>query len=449
MERRKTEEEKRLVEEAEELRGEQKEHAERQRLAQEAANARSIQIEKGLPTKTAKKARKKMARKMKQEKAGEEDRRRLAEEAEERRIAAEVLQAEETAKLNDQRIKLEEETEIVAKRVRQAEMVADERSRIQQTITEEPHPAGEISKDELARAKEKLEWTPGQFRFAVSGASGSGKSSLVNNFLDLPDNHDDGAATDVVEATFTIRRYLDPGDQPPRKWTVWYDLPGAGTQTFDDVDYFKNQCMYLFDLVLVVFDNRFTKIDLEIIRDCALEKIPSFIIRSKADVHIKNHMKSNGYESDDDPEDTKILRQKSREHVIAKTRANVESELTKAGLPPQRVYIVSCSKQFRAEYSAFISGSVLPASGKGRARFVDEMELIHDLMLAAQTRRCDIPPQVSDILFTPTVRSVLITPFSRWPPRLARQRQPRLQLSVHSEVDKWMRWACRSRVCAN
>lgn len=190
----------------------------------------------------------------------------------------------------------------------------------------------------------------------------------------------------------TIRRYLDPGDQPPRKWIVWYDLPGAGTQTFDDVDYFKNQCMYLFDLVLIVFDNRFTRIDLEIIRHCALEKIPSFIIRTKADVHIKNHMKSNGYDSDADPEDTKIPRQKSRGQVIAKTRANVESELKKAGLPPQRVSIVSCSKELRAEYSALISGSVLPASGNGRARFVDEMELIHDLMLAAQARRCDIQP---------------------------------------------------------
>lgn len=93
----------------------------------------------------------------------EEDRRKLVEVAEQRRIAAEALEAEETAKLQDQRIKLEEETKIVAERVRQAEVVAEERSGIQQTITEEPHPAGGISKDELARAKEKLEWTPGQF----------------------------------------------------------------------------------------------------------------------------------------------------------------------------------------------------------------------------------------------------------------------------------------------
>lgn len=391
---------------------EQKQQTERQQLAQEAENRRLIQTEKKLSPKATMKSNKKIALKRKREMlavdAREENRRKLVKEAEARRIAAEALEVEEAEKLKNQKIVLAEEMRIVAERLRQAEMVADERSGIQQNITEEPHPAEGISKDELARAKAKLQWSPGQFRFALSGGSGSGKSSLINIFLDLPDNDKNGASTDVVETTLTVGRYPDPGDQPPRKWTVWYDLPGWGTQTIDDVDYFKRQSMYLFDLVLVMLDNRITKTDLGIIRDCGLQKIPSFIIRSKADMHIKNHMKSNGYESDDDdPEDTKILRQKSREHFIAKTRANVASELKKAGLPPQRVYIVSCSPAFRREYSEFISGSVMSANGRGRSRFVDEMELIHDLMLAAAARRCDIEPQVFDILFILSVLFVL------------------------------------------
>lgn len=105
-------------------------------------------------------------------------------------------------------------------------------------------------------------------------------------------------------------------------------------------------------------------------------------------------MKSRGYESDDDPVEAEVLRHKCREHFITKTRENVEIELAKANLPPQRVYIVSCSKQFRKEYSAFISGSEV-SNGKGRGRFVDEIELIHDLMVAA-SRRCDFQRMVCD-----------------------------------------------------
>lgn len=248
---------------------------------------------------------------------------------------------------------------------------------------------------EYLLAKEKIGFCPGQFRFAVSGASGTGKSSLINNFLDLNDNHKDAARIGINETTSTIGRYPDPGDQPPRKWTVWYDIPGSGTFTFRDENYFNQQCLYMFDLVLVVYNTRFLNIHSSIIRDCNKFKVPSFIVRTSTDTMIKNCMYSNGYDIDDDndPETTKELNRKSREQVIAETQLDVEMELEKAGLPWQRVYMVSRSKEFRRAYAASIDSTQQPTVDD-RGTFVDERELIHDLLAAATKRRCDIEPKV-------------------------------------------------------
>lgn len=254
------------------------------------------------------------------------------------------------------------------------------------------------SLEELQSSMEKIQYSVEYFAFAVTGASGTGKSSLINIFLNLPDTHKDAARTGLVETTSTLGRYPDPSDQSPYKWNVWYDVPGAGTTDIPWPHYFIEESLFIFDLILVVFDNRFTQIDVDILRNCQLLGIPSFIIRSKADSHIKNHMKSKGYESEDDMEDVENLRRGSRDHFITTTRQNVKRELEKAGLPPQKVYIVSCSKQFRREYSAFTSGLVLSTGEASRGRFVDEMELIHDLMLTAATRRCEITPKVLCIL---------------------------------------------------
>lgn len=251
-----------------------------------------------------------------------------------------------------------------------------------------------VSAEEFQLAREKIQFCPKQFRFAVSGAGGTGKSSLINNFLNL--GHEDGAPTGITEITFTIGRYSDPGDQPPRKWTVWYDIPGAGSFSIKTLEYFKQQCLFIFDLVLVVFDSRFEQINLSIIRDCRRFKIPSFIIRSKTYTQISHCMRSNGYDSDDDndPEATKELRRISREHAVAETPKNVKEELQKAGFLLQRVYLVLISDIFRRAYAAFISDEKVPIEVDNTGKFVDERELIHDLMIAALARRCDIIPEV-------------------------------------------------------
>ncbi|KAI6156027.1 interferon-inducible GTPase-domain-containing protein [Pisolithus thermaeus] len=193
--------------------------------------------------------------------------------------------------------------------------------------------------DELAAAKIRVQYEQGRFHFAVAGVAGSGKSSFVNAIRGLDARHQDAAETGVVETTVTIGRYPDPNPDLP---FVWYDIPGAGTLQQPDWLYFNAQGLFVFDCVVVLFDNRFTEMDIAILMNCRRFQIPTYIVRSKADAHILNIMQEDGYDRDrDDAAVRESLFPSARGQFIAETRATVRKNLKEAGLPNQRVYIVS------------------------------------------------------------------------------------------------------------
>lgn len=328
-----------------------------------------------------------------------EMRRRLEEAAP---VAAEVsgpsvarlraIEAENRHRLREQKERIGRERETLERRAAEAREQEARESQQQTTdLASRIQPIVWPSEQEYRNARAKIQYSPTHFSFAVAGIAGSGKSSLINIFLDLPDTDPHAAPTGVVETTAEIRRYPDPGHEPPRKWTVWYDIPGAGTLNIPGWQYFNQQCLYVFDLIIVLVGDRMTQVDLEIIKNCQLFQIPTFIVRSKADQYIRNTLRSNGFESEYNiPADR---RAHFRNDYIIKTRASIASQLVQAGLPQQRVYIVSCSRAFRAEYAAFTDGSRQPRwSNDGERDFVDEKALINDLMQAASERRCTVNP---------------------------------------------------------
>ncbi|KAG1830348.1 hypothetical protein EV424DRAFT_1376235 [Suillus variegatus] len=83
--------------------------------------------------------------------------------------------------------------------------------------------------------------------------------------------------------------------------------------------------------------------DIAILANCRHFKIPTYVVRSKADQHIRNIMNDMGYYSgDDESEDRKkTLYQAAQEQFIQQTRQSVKDNLESANMPDQRVYIVS------------------------------------------------------------------------------------------------------------
>ncbi|KAG2094222.1 interferon-inducible GTPase-domain-containing protein [Suillus discolor] len=247
------------------------------------------------------------------------------------------------------------------------------------------------SEEEIQLAKHGVQYQEGLFHFAATGVSGAGKSSLINAFRGLR-NRDEGAApTGVVETTTNIARFPDPNPKNP---FVWYDVPGSGTLNIPDWQYFTAQGLYVFDCIIILFDTRFTMTDLAMLVNCRRLNIPTYIVRSKSDSHIRNIIKESGYDSDEDEDRSRrdVLYSSAREQYIAETRATVRYNLQEAKLPDQRVYIVANSTMVSTVRDQKLS-----------EKTIDELELMRDLFREAQSRRCGKESDVVQLVSPPSV----------------------------------------------
>lgn len=280
--------------------------------------------------------------------------------AEEKKKAAEAIAQSDAAR------------KAAEKSVREATAAKED---AEKRLREGIQPVSTPTPQEILAAKAKIQYQENLFHFAIAGRAGGGKSSLVNAFRGMSNRAAGSARTGVTETTLKVGRYPDPDE---RCQHVWYDLPGAGTIKIPDWQYFNAQGLYVFDCIVVLFDNRFTQTDIAILLNCRRFKIPTYIVRSKADQHIRNIVKEMGYESDDEDADRSqrsTLYMAAREQLVGETRRNVKANLADANLPDQKVYIVS-SSCLRAV-----------AKGEQPSKVIDEIQLLNDLYTEAQARR--------------------------------------------------------------
>lgn len=301
-------------------------------------------------------------------KEAERERERMEERERFRKIEQDMLARE-------QRLKEE---------IRIAKAAADAERAARQQSENGIQPVHWPTRAELQRGRNVVQYNEHNLHFAIVGKSGSGKSSLINAFLNLNSNQPGAAATGVTETTSSIGRYPDPGEQAPRPWTVWYDVPGAGTQNVSAWQYFINQGLFVFDIIIIAIGDRFEETDIQLLRDCERFKIPALIVRSKADMHIDNLLKERGEWGQ--PTDPRSYQQ-CRNTFITESRNMVRGELEKAGLPEQEVYLV-CSYTLRKVYNRSLDGSEadLPSA------MIDEKILVRAIMwLTIQRRSGDDP----------------------------------------------------------
>ena len=184
----------------------------------------------------------------------EEEAKRRAEEAKQltEEIKRTTLNREDVTKAREKEAKRREEeaqTE-ASKAIEQEQQARNDLERALKGIQPEVWP----TEEEFRSAKTRIQYDPEKLHFAVCGNSGSGKSSLINAFRGLT-NFDPGAApTDIIETTMSVTRYPDPHDELPHSRFIWFDVPGAGTLNVPSWQYFNEQGLFVFDIVILVYD---------------------------------------------------------------------------------------------------------------------------------------------------------------------------------------------------
>lgn len=86
---------------------------------------------------------------------------------------------------------------------------------------------------------------------------------------------------------------------------------------------------------------RFTQIDVAIIQNCERYRIPLYIVRSKADTHIRNVIDDIEPDLDEDEGNDEEVYKQAQQMFICSTREDFEGNLQKAELTKREVFVVS------------------------------------------------------------------------------------------------------------
>ncbi|XP_073714539.1 interferon-inducible GTPase 5-like [Misgurnus anguillicaudatus] len=123
-----------------------------------------------------------------------------------------------------------------------------------------------------------------ELNIAVTGESGSGKSTFVNAFRGLGDEDEGSAETGVVETTMEPKAYHHPKYQNVNLW----DLPGIGTPNFKADEYLKQVQFERYDFFIIIASERFRECHIQLAKEIMRMEKKFYFVRSKIDQDINN-----------------------------------------------------------------------------------------------------------------------------------------------------------------
>lgn len=132
---------------------------------------------------------------------------------------------------------------------------------------------------------------------AVTGETGTGKSSFINAIRELDDDDDDeGAAkTGVTETTTEPTPYK----HPTMPNVVLWDLPGIGSPNFKAKKYLKNMQFSRYDFFIIISSERFKENDLMLAKEIKRSKKLFYFVRSKIDNDIRAEETKNNFKMEE------------------------------------------------------------------------------------------------------------------------------------------------------
>ncbi|XP_074548515.1 interferon-inducible GTPase 5-like [Halichoeres trimaculatus] len=157
---------------------------------------------------------------------------------------------------------------------------------------------------------------------AVTGDTGSGKSTFVNTIRGVGDDAEGAAPTGVVETTKEVTHYPHPNF--PK--VIFWDVPGIGTMNFPAEKYLELVEFERFDFFIIISD-RFRENDVKLAKEIQKKKMKFYFVRSKIDNNVRDKRRSQ--------------REFSEERTLTQIRKTCIQSLQDQGFESPQVFLVS------------------------------------------------------------------------------------------------------------
>uniref|UniRef100_A0A8C3SEI6 IRG-type G domain-containing protein n=1 Tax=Chelydra serpentina TaxID=8475 RepID=A0A8C3SEI6_CHESE len=168
---------------------------------------------------------------------------------------------------------------------------------------------------------------------AVTGESGSGKSSLINAMRGLRAGDEGAAGTGVLDTMMDPMAYPDP----VLPGVTFWDLPGVGTSYFPLNTYSEQLNLSRFEFFIIVGSQRFRSEHARLIREIRRMGKRFYFVRAKADMDLDASRRQRPSSYDE-------------ERILEQIRGDCRSGVAAEGVDHPQVFVVSSWEPNRYDF---------------------------------------------------------------------------------------------------